>query len=312
MALTINGIVPVIPTPFTDQEAIDAPTLRTAVNFAASRKMAAICLPAYGSEFYKLSESERELVVTLAIDSCSGRIPVIAQANHPSAKIAAEVARRYEQIGADVISFALPRQFGATDDDLLNYCGRIADAVSCPILIQDFNPGGPTISADFIAIACQRHANIAYFKLEEPMILDKLVKVREKVGDRVRLLGGWGGYFMLESIAGGMCGFMPGLAVCDLLDRVYRAALAGDQHRTYDLFASLLPYIAFSLQDFEMFLQMEKRLLMRRGIFVNARCRALTRSISPEVSRHADFLINQMIRTLERERLLTSVSYGAM
>lgn len=308
MALTINGIVPVIPTPFTDQEAIDLPTLRATVSFAARSKMAAICLPAYGSEFYKLSETERELVVTTAIEVSGGSLPVIAQANHPSAKSAAEFARRYEQIGADVISFALPRQFAATEGDLLNYCGRIADAVSCPILIQDFNPGGPTVSAEFISVACQRHTNIVYFKLEEPMILDKLVKVRESVGDRVRLLGGWGGYFMLESLAGGIDGFMPGLAICDLLDRVYRAGEAGDLQRAYDLFGSLLPYIAFSLQDFEMFLQLEKRLLMRRGIFVNAKCRELTRSLSPEVSRHADFLIDQMIRILKAERLPASNS----
>ncbi|MCI0335419.1 MAG: dihydrodipicolinate synthase family protein [Planctomycetes bacterium] len=308
MTLTIQGIVPVIPTPFTDQEAIDVPTLHAAVNFAASRKMAAMCLPAYGSEFYKLSEGERELVVTTAIETCRGRIPVIAQANHPSAKIAAEVAQRYEQIGADVISFALPRQFGATEDDLLNYCGRLAGAVSCPVLVQDFNPGGPTVSAEFISIACQRHANIAYFKIEEPMILDKLVKVRESVGDRVHVLGGWGGYFMLESIAGGVSGFMPGLALCDLHDRVYRSTQAGNRQRAYDLFSTLLPFIAFSLQDFEMFLQLEKRLLMRRGIFVNANCRALTRSISPAVSRHADFLIEQMIRILDTEGLNTSNS----
>jgi 4-hydroxy-tetrahydrodipicolinate synthase len=308
MAIAIQGIVPVIPTPFTDQEAIDVPTLRAAVEFAVSRKMAAICLPAYGSEFYKLNEGERELVVTTAIDTCGGRVPVIAQANHPSTKIAADVARRYEQLGADVISFALPRQFGATDDDLLNFCGRIAEAVSCPVLVQDFNPTGLTVSAEFIAKASQRHSNITYFKLEEPMILDKLVKIRNKLGSQVHLLGGWGGYFMLESLAGGMCGFMPGLALCDLLDRVYCAAQTGDQQSAYDLFSSVLPYITFSLQDFEMFLHIEKRVLVRRGIFVSARCRALTRTISAEVSRHADYLIAQIIRILDAEGLRLGIS----
>ena len=35
---------------------------------------------------------------------------VLAQSNHPSARIAAEIARRNEELGADVISFAIPRR----------------------------------------------------------------------------------------------------------------------------------------------------------------------------------------------------------
>lgn len=312
MTLDIQGIVPVIPLPFTEDESIDTPRLLAAVDFAARRQMAAVCLPAYGSEFYKLSEAERQEVVALAIEVCDGRIPVIAQANHPSAKIAAEVARRYEELGADVISFALPRQFGATETDLLDYCGKIAAAVSCPLLVQDFNPGGPTVSAEFIAAAAERFSNIAYFKLEEPMILDKLTKVRERIGDRVGILGGWGGFYMLESIAGGMCGFMPGLGVCDLLDRVFQAARNADRQTAYNLFGTVLPYIAFSLQDFELFLQLEKRLLVRRGLFVSPKCRALTRTLSPEVSRHADFLIDQVLALLGRTGLLDTNESGAI
>ncbi len=298
MSLDIQGIVPVIPIPFTENESIDEPILRAAVDFAARRKMAAICLPAYGSEFYKLSEDEREAVVSLAIDASGGRIPVIAQANHPSAKVASEVAQRYAAIGADAISFSLPRQFGAAEADLLDYCGRMANSVSCPILVQDFNPGGPTVSAEFIATAAERYGNVAYFKLEEPMILDKLTRVRERIGNRVGILGGWGGYYMLESIAGGMCGFMPGLGLCDLLDRVFRLARDSNLASAYELFGSVLPYVAFSLQDFELFLQLEKRLLAHRDVFANSRCRSLTRTLSPEVSHHADFLIEQLLVAL--------------
>jgi 4-hydroxy-tetrahydrodipicolinate synthase len=170
-------------------------------------------------------------------------------------------------------------------------------------MIQDFNPGGPTISPDFIAKASGRHANISYFKLEEPMIIDKLVQIRDKVGDSVGILGGWGGYYMLESIPFGICGIVPGVPICDLLDRVFRARQVGDDSRAYDLFGSILPYIAFSLQDFELFLQVEKRLMMRRGLFASDRCRPLTRTISEAVSNYIDELIEHVIRVIERESL---------
>jgi len=303
MTLQIDGVVPVIPVPFEEDGSIEEFGLRRAVDFVVHRGAAAMCLPAYGSEFYKLSEAERESVIAVAIDQSNQRIPVIAQANHPSSHIAAELAKRYERMGADAVSFALPRQFGSTEQDLLKYCGHIADSVSCPILIQDFNPGGPTVGPDFIATTRKRHANISYFKLEEPMIIDKLVQIRDKVGDRVGILGGWGGYYMLESIPFGLCGIMPGVPICDLLDRVFRARQSGNDERAYDLFGSILPYIAFSLQDFELFLQIEKRLMVRRGLFLSDRCRPLSRTLSEAVSNYIDNLIDQIIRVIKREEL---------
>ena len=296
----INGVVPVIPIPFDDQENIDEASLRRTVAWVAGQGLAAMCLPAYGSEFYKLSEGEREQVVAIAIEAGAGRIPVIAQANHGSAKVAASTARRYEGLGADVISFAIPRQFSTSDDDLLRYCGRICDAVSIPVLIQDFNPGRPTIDADFIAELARRHANFRYAKLEEAMLIGKLKRIRDRVGDRVGILEGWGGYYMLEAIPLGAVGIMPGVPLADMLQRVFTWRQQGKNEKAYDLFGAILPFINFTLQDFELFLQVEKRLMVRRGLFARANLRQLTLSLSPDMEAHVGFLIDQLMRVLER------------
>ena len=302
----INGVVPVIPIPFQDDESIDEASLRRCVDFVCQSQMAALCLPAYASEFYKLSEAEREQVIGIAIEANQQRIPVIAQANHASSKVAASLARRYEAMGADVISFAIPRQFGTTDADLLRYCGTIADAVSIPVLIQDFAPGKATIDADFIEQMHKQHPNFLYAKLEEPMIIDKLVRIQDKVGNQVGILEGWGGYYMLEAIPAGIVGIMPGVPYCDLLDRVYKARKAGDDERAYDLFAALLPMMNFTLQDFELFLQVEKRILVRRGIFDFANLRQLTMTPSNAVLKHVEFLIDNLMRVFARESVAVS------
>ena len=302
----INGVVPVIPIPFQDDESIDEASLRRCVDFVCQSQMAALCLPAYASEFYKLSEAEREQVIGIAIEANQQRIPVIAQANHASSKVAASLARRYEAMGADVISFAIPRQFGTTDADLLRYCGTIADAVSIPVLIQDFAPGKATIDADFIEQMHKQHPNFLYAKLEEPMIIDKLVRIQDKVGNQVGILEGWGGYYMLEAIPAGIVGIRPGVPYCDLLDRVYKARKAGDDERAYDLFAALLPMMNFTLQDFELFLQVEKRILVRRGIFDFANLRQLTMTPSNAVLKHVEFLIDNLMRVFARESVAVS------
>ena len=306
----LAGIVPVIPTPFAEDESIDERSLRAVVDWVARTGLGGMCLPAYASEFYKLTEAERARVVAVAIETNDGRVPLVAQANHGSNRIARELARTYEGMGADLISFALPRQFATGESDLLRFAGAIADAVSVPVLIQDFNPGGASIGAEFIATLHRQHGNVRYVKLEEPLLVDKVVAIRERLGDAVGVLEGWGGYYMLEGILAGICGVMPGVAIADLLDAVFRARADGHGERAYRLFAAALPLIAFGLQNMELFLHVEKRLLVRRGLLSTAAVRSLTFTASPHLDAHIDYLSGQIMRILRREGFATNCGEG--
>ena len=52
MTLQIDGVVPVIPVPFEEDGSVAESGLRRAIDFVVQRGVAAMCLPAYGSEFY--------------------------------------------------------------------------------------------------------------------------------------------------------------------------------------------------------------------------------------------------------------------
>lgn len=292
----LRGVVPVAPTPFHPDESIDFESLARVVDWIAGRGLGGLCLPAYGSEFYKLTESERHQVVAAAVEANAGRVPVVAQANHSSARAAADLARRYEDMGADVISVAVPRQFAVSNPDIVRFCGAVAASTSLPVMVQDFNPGGPTIGADLIAELSGRCPNFAYVKLEDPMMTDKLLAIRASPASRIGILEGWGGLYMLEGIEAGIDGIMPGAAVADLLAAVFAAASAGERTRAHDLFGSLLPFVGFALQDFELFLWVEKRTLVRRGLIAAETVRSLSRSLSPAVRAHAEWLIDQVER----------------
>ena len=69
----IDGVVPVVPTPFDPEEEIDWVALRRLLDFAASAEVNAVCLPAYASEFYKLTEKERREAVVVAVDQLTGK-----------------------------------------------------------------------------------------------------------------------------------------------------------------------------------------------------------------------------------------------
>jgi len=264
------GVVPVIPTPFDASGEIDEFALRRFIDFAIECRVSAVCLPAYASEFYKLSDCERMEVVRVAVQQAAGRLLVIAQCNHGSARGALALAQESTASGADIVSIAVPRLFALSGDELFEYLSTVLSGVPNHFLIQDFNPGGPTIGPEFTVRLLSACPNLRYLKLEEALSSQKVAAIRDATQDRVGVLEGWGGLYMMELIPVGICGVMPGLGMADLLARVYSFRKNSQSEEAFALHEKLLPHIVFSLQNMELYIYMEKRLLQARGILASA------------------------------------------
>src|SRR5437667_12163049 len=100
----IDGIVPVIPTPFDADEEIDWAALRSLLDFAAGADVGAGCLPAYGSEFYKLTEAGRRGAIVVKVDHVRGKTPVIGQVSYPSTPQPARSVRGALKAGSSRVS----------------------------------------------------------------------------------------------------------------------------------------------------------------------------------------------------------------
>ena len=265
------GVVPIIPTPFTEDEEIDEAALRRLIDFAIAGGIKAACLPAYASEFYKLSDDEKLRVVEIAVGHAAGRIKIVAQSNSPSLKIAIRLAQANVKAGADVISLAVPRIFGLPEESIREYLsGFLSSIPTTPVLVQDFNPGGSSISVGFIKSLMEKHPNFKYLKLEEPLCAPKFEEIIKTTAGKVGLFEGWGGLYMLELTPLGIAGVMPGLAVSDILQKVFVLRREGKNDEAFDLFEKVMPQIFFSLQNMELFHYAEKELLIARGVLTNS------------------------------------------
>ena len=291
----IDGIVPVVPTPFDNYGHIDEEGLRRLVDFCVAGNACAICLPAYAGEFYKLSEQERHDVVRIAVDQAAGRIPVIGQANHPSSRVALDLAHRMEASGVSMISIATPRIFALSEDDLLRYFRTVCQSISVPLLIQDFNPGGATVGADFAQRLHTDCPNFSYLKLEEPMMAEKVSRILEATRGKVGVLEGWGGLYMMELIPSGICGIMPGVPLLRVLNEVYWMRKRGENKQAYTAYQSVLPFIVFTLAHLELFLHVEKRLLKAMGLIASAHVRDATIHLDSHTEAYAEWLIAQVL-----------------
>ena len=299
----INGIVPIIPTPFAVDEQVDWPSLRRLVDFACAAGACAMCLPAYASEFYKLSEQEKLRLVAETVQHAAGRVPVFAQVNFVSLTQAVETAREAQKTGASAIAAAVPRMLAFGEPDLYRYFDRLLSAIEIPLLIQDVNPSGPTVSARFVAELHRAHPHFRWIKLEEPMMSSKVSAILEAANGEVGVIEGWGGMYMLDLIPAGICGVMPGLAISDLLVKVFQLATKGDTAGAYKVHEAVLPQIVLSLQHMELFHHAEKRLLVARGLLHEAVVRQLTLKLDRPTEDRIAFLNDQILALLDRLQL---------
>jgi len=301
------GVVPIIPTPFTENEEIDENALRRLIDFAVMSGVQAACLPAYASEFYKLTDQEKLRVVKIAIDHSGGRLQIIAQSNHPSLKIAIRLAQANVEAGADIISLAVPRVFSLPEDSLKEYLSRFMQSVpNTPVLIQDFNPSGQSISVRLIKELIDEHSNFKYLKLEEPLGAPKFADIIKSTEGKVGLLEGWGGLYMMELIPIGISGVMPGLGVSDILQKIYTLRKNGEDERAFDLFEKVMPQIFFSLQNMELFHYAEKELLIARGVLTNSVVRKATYTPDASTKAYIKELNDRIIRLVNEEANLKS------
>jgi 4-hydroxy-tetrahydrodipicolinate synthase len=296
----LSGIIPIVPTPFASDETIDYPALRRLIDFAIVSGCGAVCLPAYASEFYKLDPAERLELVETAVAHARGRAHVIAQVNYASAGQAVENARAAQSFGASAINAAVPRMFPVGERDLLRYFGRLLDAVDVPLVIQDFNPGGPSIGAGFISDLHRAHPNFRYVKLEEPLMGAKVEAILQATHGEVGVIEGWGGLYMLELIPRGICAVMPGLALSDLLNRVWRLARESRREEAYEIFQGIVPQIVHSLTNMEFFHCAEKLLLRDRGLLEEPIVRELRIDLAEPDTAYIRFLNGRVLALLDR------------
>jgi 2-keto-3-deoxy-L-arabinonate dehydratase len=295
----IDGIVPIIPTPFEEDESIHFEELAALVRFAGAAGASAVCLPAYASVFYKWTEGERLEVVVHAVNAANGGVPVIAQVNAPCLRAAREWGAAAVAAGATAICTAAPRAVPLPEYALVDYYDAFLDAVDAPVILQDYNPGGASLSVASLARLHRDHANFRYVKLEDAMLAPKVAAIREATGDGLGVLEGWGGMYTLELAQAGIAGVVPGLALTDILGCVLHLARSGDLTSAQPLFEGILPQIVYSLQSIEFFHHAEKRLLKARGVIQSTTVRMPRLKLSSHEESYIDQLNDRILRLLE-------------
>lgn len=292
--MKIQGVVPVMMLPLNDDESIDEAALRKQVDFAVDGGAAAVCAPGFATEFYKLTDEERRLVIRIVAEQTGRRVPMFASTGCGSARATIELSRYAESVGADGLMVVAPNWCPLGVREQTVFFELVCRNVGLPVMLQDADFTGAGLPAALIVDLAERCPNLEFAKLENQLAGAKCSEIIRLSQGRVQVFYGMAGIALMDGLAHGATGVMPGPSFVAAYVRVLDLYSEGRTAEAKSLFYRMQPYIAFSVQHLELVIQMDKRALVRRGIFCSDRVREPTPCFDAEYQKQMDELIQLM------------------
>jgi 4-hydroxy-tetrahydrodipicolinate synthase len=195
-----------------------------------------------------------------------------------------------------------PRTAALPAKEIIGYYSQLCDAVKIPVMLQDADFTGAGMPAKVFVELSHKHPNFRFAKLEVTLPGEKCAEIVEQSKGQVQIIYGLGGIAMMDGLAHGASAMMPGAACLEIYVRVYELYQQGRHAQARELFERLVPYLAFALQHLELAIQIEKRVLHKRGILPNSRLRAPTISLGTTYRAQLESLVDSVIALSQQSR----------
>ena len=266
----LQGVNPILPTPFLEGGAIDIDSLERSIDLMADVGADGVAILGFLGEAHKLSQAERAQVVRSVVARASGRLAVWVGVRALGTAAAVEQAEEAEALGADAV-FVAPIA-PQNDEALYRHFKTVAEATSLPMILHDYPASfGLKLSVPLIGrLALEGLA--PYIKLEEVPALPKVTAVIEASEGRIGVFGGLGGQYFIEELQRGSVGIMTGFAFPEVLIGIYRRFRDGDMVGAERLFHRTIDLMRYEFQP-GIGLAMRKHVYRLRGIYATEVCR---------------------------------------
>jgi 4-hydroxy-tetrahydrodipicolinate synthase len=299
----MNGIFPILATPFDDKGQIDFEDLEREVEWMIGVGVNGVGI-AVASEIYKLTDPERDEVLSSAVKQVNGRVPVVMNTGAMGTDVTVYYSQRAEELGANALMIRPPSFIAMPASEVIEFFARVGASVGIPIFQQD-QATAQVPPAMAIEIA-RRHENLCYIKVETTPTVPRMAETAalrdaaaesgDAAGDLI-LFGGAGGTFLFEELRRGSVGTMPGSVIPDVFVNVWERWQDGDEEGAETEFRRYGALIRTLKQPQGLDNWIYKEILVRRGIFKTAHARHP--AMKPD--RFQIYELEQMLDELELE-----------
>ncbi|MBL8525182.1 MAG: dihydrodipicolinate synthase family protein [Betaproteobacteria bacterium] len=300
MAHSFKGVIPILATPFNDDESLDLASWQKMIAFMVDSKVDGITILGVLGESNRLSDHERETLIKSAVATVGKKIPVIVGTSHTGSAAAAYLSTMAENLGADAVMVTPAKEPVPNDERIVEYYRRISEKTSLPIVLQD-HPASTEVhmSAPLILRIVKEVASVACIKAEAVPTPPKIRALRAGLSRPVSILSGLGALYAPFDLEAGSDGFNTGFAFPEVLRALVDAANAKDFDRVHALYARFAALIVFEQQPG---LAIRKEILKQRGLIASNRVRHPGATITAPVAAEVAALISRTLPGIDVTR----------
>jgi 1-pyrroline-4-hydroxy-2-carboxylate deaminase len=178
------------PTPFTVKGGLDESALRAVLRLYHDQGVHGVLVNGTTGEWFSQTEAERRRVAEIAVEELKGKVPVVIGCTTftPSQTIALGLHAR--DIGADGMLSTPPPYAAPTPREIVAFFQTVSDSVDLPIMVYNWARGVAVEITWETAIELAKIPGVVAIK-DSTMNRVQALSTLEKVGDRVRVFGGF-------------------------------------------------------------------------------------------------------------------------
>lgn len=137
-------------------------------------------------EFFSLTPEDYTQVVKVAVETCRGKVPILAGAGGPT-RMAIRYAQEAERLGAHGVLLMPHYLTEASQDGLVEHVAAVCNSVKFGVVV--YNRDRCKLNAASLLKLADRCPNLIGFK-DGIGEIESMVTIRRKLGDRFTYLGG--------------------------------------------------------------------------------------------------------------------------
>lgn len=268
---SFTGVIPILATPFHDDESPDHASLDRLIRFFGELGVDGFTVLGVLGESNRLTDVERTALIKTAVAAAGGR-PVIVGTSHPGTAATIALTREAAQLGAAAVMVAPSKQPVPNDAVVFEYYRRVIEASPVPVVVQDHPLSTEVhLPAPLLLRLANEFPRVACIKAEATPSPNKIAALKAGlVRKEVSVLTGLGALYGFFDLERGSDGFNTGFAFPEVLQAMVARLRAGDTEGARRVFTRYLPLMVFEQQPG---VAIRKEILRRRGLLASNRVR---------------------------------------
>ena len=277
----LEGIVPIVFTPFDDNGDIDVEGLRRIVRFELDGGVHGLGINGFASEAYKMTDGERQRNVEIVVGEVAGQAPLVIGLASGSTEAAIRQARQFAKYEPAAYMVLPPATMDNGIASFVDHYVELGNGCDVPIIVQQA-PHIPQyrhteLPVEALAEIADRSPNARYYKIEGPGSADKMKDLAPLLKPENKMFGGGGGITVLKELQNGAAGLIPGVGFNEIFLAAWDKWKAGDTDATASIIEAGDRLVkAVSGSGHEHSLHLRKHLMKRAGYIGSAHVRRPT------------------------------------